>query len=438
MMFVLRKKTRRDALGKSTSFTVRGKEISHQDIVDYFARKGGMPSAKKLDLQNDPPTPTHISYYSPPPSPDLSMSRSMSPFTFMLSPHIPRQPSPPRLLLDSEELFYCINTYFDGSFGNLSFVLDETGNCINGIAGVTKVPELEQLYGSALGANEMIKSHQYVEARRVLSRTCTMLQVLLTDQAEDPRSLEAILQVFLFLRKEGLGQVITILQKFIVGVANTLTVPGQPERMWVRICRMIGGLDASQLEDAIALAWKCANDGFERNLGPLHETTVLCLIDYIVFVNKTDYVSEEMQLRQLLARLSQVYDRYNEMCLTVTSRLAESLSKQQRWVESEDLFLDVVAGARVAGDQVQLMLALQLASEAEYAMCNWVLAERNMREAIVVCKSFSPGHPWMVKAQRKLELWLRNWGREYEAEELKKEIDAFIGRDEIDEELDGV
>jgi hypothetical protein len=36
-----------------------------------------------------------------------------------------------------------------------------------------------------------------------------------------------------------------------------------------------------------------------------------------------------------------------------------------------------------------------------------------------------------------LETWLRGWGREDEAERLREEIDEVIGRDEIDEELDG-
>jgi hypothetical protein len=434
MMFLLRKKTRRAALGKATAFTVRNREVTQQDIVEYFARKGGLPTIKALELE-DPPTPSHISYFSPPPSPPLSL-RTLSPST--LSPTLSRQPSPPQHLQSAQALFFSIHAYFDGAFSTKAWTSDLTSNCISREAGVSKVHDLEQLFSTAQAAGELIQTQRFVEARRMLSRTCTMIHALVADEREDPRSLEAVLQIMLHLRNLNLLSLIKILQNYLVGVAGTLVRPGSPERMWVKVCRMIGQLEPEYFEDAIGIAWRCTSDSFERNLGALHETTLLAYIDYIVWIHgSSDHATEEALLRELLVKCNKVYGVYSEMVLTITSRICESLYEQKLLVESEAIALDVIAKSRVAGEDMQLMLALELASMSEYDLGKFALAERNLREGIEICANMSATHPWVIKNQAKLEVWLREWGRGEEADQLKITVDTLIGRDEIDEEGNG-
>jgi len=200
---------------------------------------------------------------------------------------------------------------------------------------------------------------------------------------------------------------------------------------------MVGQLEPAQLEDAIGLAWRCTHDGFERNLGPLHETTLLCYIDYIVWIHgSTDHSTEESLLRDVLTRCETVYGHYSEMTLTINSRIAESLYEQKRLLESETLALEVVRRARVAAEDVQLILALELASMAEYDLREYELAERHLREGMAVCERLGNGeHPWIIKTRAKLEGWLREWGRDDEADRLKVEVDDLIGLDDIDEEI---
>jgi len=199
---------------------------------------------------------------------------------------------------------------------------------------------------------------------------------------------------------------------------------------------MVGQLDHSQLEDAIALAWRCINDGFERNLGALHETSLLCYIDYIVWIHgSSDHETEESLLRDLLMSCEKVYGDYSEMVLTITSRLAESVYEQKRYLEAEALALDVARRAQIASNEMHILLALEIGSNAEYEMGKYELAERHLRGSIAACERISMTHPWLVKARARLESWLREWGRHAEADLLKIEVDALIGRDDIDAEV---
>jgi hypothetical protein len=47
-------------------------------------------------------------------------------------------------------------------------------------------------------------------------------------------------------------------------------------------------------------------------------------------------------------------------------------------------------------------------------------------------------HPWVLEFINILEGWFRNWGREQEADTLRREIEELIGKDEIDEQHDEV
>src|SRR6266536_1669406 len=82
MALILCKKTQRDAIGKDTTFRVRNRPVSIEEVHRYFKRKGGI---QDLSPPGTPPdTPPHISYRTPSPvcSPN-SLERSVP----VLSPH---------------------------------------------------------------------------------------------------------------------------------------------------------------------------------------------------------------------------------------------------------------------------------------------------------------------------------------------------------------
>lgn len=47
-------------------------------------------------------------------------------------------------------------------------------------------------------------------------------------------------------------------------------------------------------------------------------------------------------------------------------------------------------------------------------------------------------HSWVLEFMNVLEGWLQDWGREEDANTLRGEIEGLMGKDEIDEQLDGI
>lgn len=68
MAVLVSKKRERDTKGKKSTFRIRGKQISAEEIVRYAERKRVQdPTLKAVPL--DTPTPTHITCLSLPSSP---------------------------------------------------------------------------------------------------------------------------------------------------------------------------------------------------------------------------------------------------------------------------------------------------------------------------------------------------------------------------------
>ena len=111
---------------------------------------------------------------------------------------------------------------------------------------------------------------------------------------------------------------------------------------------------------------------------------------------------------------------------------------QRRFAEAEQLGLDVLSQAEEQGLCKQQAEALALLAHSQYLQNKRCLAEENLRHALQLAISlWGRTDPYVLGLMIELEGWLREWGREDEADRLKAEIDEVVGRDEIDEELDG-
>jgi hypothetical protein len=224
MLFVLHKSSQRKRLGRGSSFIVRSRIVTHDDIRKFLQRHEiTSPSP------NDPPTPPHISYTSPPASPmsrSLSLHRSRNsksrsppseaaesykagtvptnqtafaqsnannathylPSGYLLSymttddlrstlsqsVEVIKQPSLPKQLRVSEELLFKIKSYLDGChLQNISTIdRPQRGGRLWSITILDF-----RAYGQL--ACELIQSSSYIEARNMLSRASELVRKIL-------------------------------------------------------------------------------------------------------------------------------------------------------------------------------------------------------------------------------------------------------------------
>ena len=135
MTFILHKSQQRLALGKETTFVVRGQQVGFADAHYYFERKKTNPKMATLR----PTTPPHILY---------------------------RTPSPPPTFLVSENLFMSIKEFYEMSYASGLWRIDGA-ICINNNTGETEVGHLDGFLSSCQSATNLIEKKSYVEARRM-------------------------------------------------------------------------------------------------------------------------------------------------------------------------------------------------------------------------------------------------------------------------------
>lgn len=110
---------------------------------------------------------------------------------------------------------------------------------------------------------------------------------------------------------------------------------------------------------------------------------------------------------------------------------------QGRYSEAENLGISILSRARKE-PRISLNVrvdAMILTAKAQYNQNKQDLAGKNMRDAIrMLINEWGKTGPLGIQYMNTLEGWLREWGRNEEADELKVAIDLVIGLDETDME----
>jgi hypothetical protein len=486
MVAILRKKTERKAVGKQTSFRVRGQVVAMEDVLLYFKRKGTRETAISAA-----PTPSDISCWTPSPvhtpqpvdnvtqmiSTDCSPSEAHLDTFLPLAPvkndreagvvgrgwtrappfihdehvrqsarndtynflsdrlRISYSPSSPQTLFITEHLLFSIKAYFDGSFDSKTWITDENGYCKTITPAATIVPDYRHDFSKYCGiAGELVEKGSYVEFRRVLSKAFNLVQDLL--RAEHQRTLGCFFEVFLYLMRKGLTDIVSLLCNYISKMATNVIAKEHP---WSHICRLIGMLNMESFEHSIIQSWKCTIDAFEKGLGQFNPSTLGFYLQFIHLVyGSKDRLEEERLLRGLLAQFKQMLNMSTSQATRVMLNLGYNMIAQGRYTEAEELGLDVLS--QVQGDElyVNTIEALEIIAWGQYCRHETNSAEKNLRDAIeMVIYGWGMSDPWAIKNMIFLEGWLREWGRKEEADQLKTERDELIGKDEIDEQSVG-
>ncbi|KAE9364653.1 hypothetical protein N431DRAFT_354655 [Stipitochalara longipes BDJ] len=487
MLAILRKKTQREAIGKRSSFRVRGQPVSMEEVLQYFKRKKNMrdeeaynaptPSDVSCRTPSPTPAPVYLEDYDPvpatgpcswadrfaqaegnhypstkhhsyctelnawviPPAGSAFDSEQIIQWTLedmynVISREegIPRSPSTPQTLLVPERLFFTIKTYLDSQFQSRSWITDENGFCT-----VRNTPEgvksgAVDFYTSCISAVSLLESGQLVEFRRLLAKAFRHAETLI--RIQHPRTLDLVIEITLFLKRRQHPEIVKLLLGYLV---NLSTIVWTKDHYLTHIWRLVGMLEEDELEQTVIQSWRCTVDNFEKGLGQFHSTSLWNNLRFIGRVYSPP--DAEPLLRTLLAQYEEKRSNLsNVQTLEILRYLAHNLLKEGRYAEAEQLGFDIVSRAEEQEFIFYKTDSLRYLAYAQYYQNKRTLSENNLRRALqLAVDSGGIADPLSIDCLLTLEQWLREWGREDEADKLKEEIDVAIGRDEIDEEFDG-
>lgn len=310
-------------------------------------------------------------------------------------------------------------------------ILDDHGNLL-ALNGAKLHNDLCNDFDSYCFTATMFKEKElYVEFRRALSKASSLVEQIL--RAEHPRTLACFFEVFIHLIQTGLPDVTSFLRDFIKRMSAKVIRKGHP---WGKICWLLGELDSESLGQAMARAWECTTDIFDRELGYVSPLAVSVRLDYIKRVyGITNCVEEERLLRELLAEFGGTPKLSTPR---VMLNLAHNLNRQRRHDEAKEIALDVFGLLQAyeiyAKRIVERIESLKIVSHSQFNQGMILAAEQTMREAIrMIVDQWGIQHPWVFEFMNVLEGWLRSSGREQDANTLWVEIEELIGKDEIGE-----
>jgi hypothetical protein len=331
----------------------------------------------------------------------------------------------------AENLFHNIKVYFENSCQNMIF--DYHGTLLNPNGAELHNDICIDFDSYCFTATMFMGRELHVKARRALSKASALVPQIL--RAEHPRTLACFLEVFIHLIQTGLPKVTSFLREFIKRMSAKVTRKGHP---WGQICRLLGELDSESLDQAMSQIWKSTTDTFASELGTFSQLAVSVRLDYIKRVyGFTNYLGEERLLRDLLAEFDGIP---RVPAPRVMLNLANNLNRQGRHDEAEQMALEVLSLLQeyeiYAKRIVERIECMKIVSRSQFNQGKTLVAEQTMREAIrMIVDQWGKQHSWVLEFMNVLEGWLRDWGREEDANTLRGEIEELMG---IDEQLDGV
>jgi hypothetical protein len=470
MALITSKKRQRDAEGKKSTFVVRDKEIPVEQ-VERFVKRKKTQSADLIQFDIDIPTPTHIRCASPPLSPtrvqaQASVKKSDQ-YEHVPSPNIKAGPKrsrsnsqsyglerqtdlgyrqsyryirprgriqnvfdnvrAPNCFLEHEVLFKNIANYIAGSLESGAWVLDKSG-WLKSASPNSKASD--NFFPLCRRVADAFKRLQFVQGRKLMSKACSNLLTL--HQEERPRALVPILDVLIYWGLRGFVGLCAILQDFLRGLANTVL----PERStWTQICNSISLFDPECVEVFLS-SYRCVVGSLQRYSGKFSPPSVKSEASLIIRTYRTTEPRRaEPLLRQLLSDYEQRTVLIDQTAIYITSTLASSLLYQKKYTAAETL----VERALLASQHSEDLLGsrepalIEILARVQYEQHKTHLAEKHMRIAITSwAEKFGPQDTGIINCSVRLEGWLREWGREGDAAELRVKIDEMIGPDDID------
>ena len=486
MQAIARKKLERDAIGKASSFRVRGRQIEFEEVRRHFRRKShhSLETVVVREKYLRSATPSEIEVLTPEPSIPSPSSNdahfvdsapmtvaergftpsNQKPRNFWLKKD-PAHPSsdlvrrqslwvnnnlrrlgslgrmspllePPRHLAIPERLFFGIKTLLQSSWDKDLWSTNERGYLVSRKEAHGSRPAEKAIFSFleySVTAMCLFKRKQFVEARQLLSKACETCDDIVEE--EHARTVPIIFLMYSRLAREGYGHAAIKVLEHLKDVAmmTTSRTPAFGQLMENLL------LVDQNVAEVYFTAWRCSEDIFEQHLETFHRTWLESHLDYIEEVGlKSGFQAAESLLRPLLTQCEQLCGPSDPRCQEIVYKLAWNLSFQEKFDEAEKLgqtILRYASRSRGHGiDATWTLRALHIISAAQYSQCKNDQAEDSLRRCIELAANFyGEQDPTTIRRSLRLEKWLLSWGRREEARTLAARRARILGPAEIEE-----
>jgi hypothetical protein len=481
----------RQACQKNSDFKIRGRPCNVQDVQRYIKRKVRQDPAF-LTKYLDAPTPEHIAYRTPsmspepllsePPSvsgrvvadkeelglpridsnrlssldeqsPQLPLQRrpeaSFSPPNdtyisdlqslhqlVLCSPSIPLSMTLPQQLLVAEKLGFTLNIFIARAFYTKKWIVDDDGWYRDTTATYLDAGKAAQFRDCCQAAARLFKQGSLVRVRQILSNACKLVPTML--RVQGPHVIIHLFTSLMRLMSVGLQRYADVLRHYFSDMAAEI-LPA--EDYWLQVCKLLAEVDIDQLQCVIETIWRSTTDSFGNTTNVFDFSAVLyrlTLTHEVVYYRK-DFMEAVKRAKTLLADCEKSCGRNHPSCLSILTNIARALREggREHAREVETVAQDMLARAKRSKwprSQIYEIYALSTSAHAHHLMGNQHQAEANIRQSIrmIERRYGEEEDTWRLQNMIWLEGWLREWGHEHDANELRREIDKLIGPDDLE------
>ena len=486
MQAIARKKVERDAIGKASSFRIRGRQIKFEEVRRHFRRKPHqtletvvargkhLRSATPSEIEVSTPEPSNPALSSndahfgdsapmtvaergfPPlhqmprkfwlkkdpahPSSDLVrrqslwMTNNLQRFSSLcrMAPVL----EPPQHLAIPERLFRGIKTLLQSSWDRDLWITNERGYLVTRKDAHGSRPAEQAIFSFldySVTAMCLIKRKLFVEARQLLSKACETCGDIVEE--EHARTIPIIFLMYSRLASEGSDEAAIKVLEHLKSVAmmKTSRTPALGQLMENLL------LVDQNVEEVYFTAWKCSEDVFEQHLETFHRTWLESRLDYIEQIGlRRGWPAAESLLRLLLTQCEQSCRRSDPRYQEILYKLAWNLFFQEKFDEAEKLGQTILRYASLSSQSddanaTGTLRALHIISAAQYSQCKNDQAEDSLRRCIdLAAKFYGEQDPTTIRRSLRLEKWLLSWGRREEASTLAAQRARILGPAEME------
>ena len=486
MHAIARKKLERDAVGKASSFRIRGRQIEFEEVRRHLREKShySLETVAVRGKYLRSATPSEIEVLTPEPSitslssdaahfvdsapmtvaetgltpshqksrnfwlkkdsarPSYDLVRRQS---FWVNNNLRRLSSlgrisplmePPRHLAIPERLFFGIKTLLQSSWDRDLWSTNEQGYLVSrkdahGLGPAEKA--IFSFLDYSVTAMCLFKRKLFVEARELLSKACETCNDIIKE--EHARTIPIIFLMYSRLAREGYGAAAIKVLEHLKSVAMMTTSPTPAFGQLMENLLLVD----QNVEEVYFTAWRCSEDIFEQHLETFHRTWLESHIEYIEQIGlRSGWRAAESLLRPLLAQCEQLCGRSDPRCQEILYKLAWNLFFQEKFDEAEKLGQIILRYAsRSQGDGIDAtwtLRALHIISAAQYSQCKNNQAEASLRRCIDLAANFyGEQDPTTIRRSLRLENWLLSWGRREEASTLAAKRAQILSPAEMEE-----
>ena len=491
MKAIARKKVERDAIGKASSFRIRGRQVEIGKVLQHFKRKGysSLEALVARDKSRRADTPSDIDCFTPGAlSPSLHSDEAQSGSSARMtvaeaetihsqtsSAQIPRSyksktgfpvpssdvsrrqmfwtndnlrrlsslgrvcPSlePPRDLLIPERLFSAVKTFLQSSL--LNYDLNGHSELLDRkpVMRSTSVSyAIYEFYESCTAASQLLRQRLFVEARQLLFGACERSKDMV--EQGHPKTIEILFDIYFRFEEAGYGDAAI---KVFEHLRSTATMASSSTYTFRKLIDTMLLLERN-VEDVYFTAWQLSVDILEQHLEPFNWPWLASHLRHISSTgSKSGWQEAERLLRSLSTKCEQIGSKSESRNLEIRLYLAFNLFNQKKYKEAEEIGQDLFERAKNLEDKsffaYWTTFALDVVSLAQYKQGKDALAENSLKQCIdITTRRLGEDHPDTINFSLQLEVWLRGWGRQDEAMALAAQRTRILGPPEIPELLE--